>query len=204
MGNTTTRPPSPLPTPSFPSLPVPPLTSPTIYLCGGCYWGVQHHIKKNFDVKDCTVGFISVEQTDDDDGKDASNVNYEYVCSPSNKSHVECTSVTLSSVSSLPRLLRFFMSLHDFTTVNRQGNDVGVQYGSYVVCSDSNQLELAKIVISEMKNILTSNPDSYENNEVSTVAIVKKREFVVAQREHQEYLMRNPGGYCNHYKRFTV
>mmetsp|Transcript_39772 Transcript_39772/g.119575 ORF Transcript_39772/g.119575 Transcript_39772/m.119575 type:complete len:192 (-) Transcript_39772:446-1021(-) len=123
---------------------------------------------------------------------------------PSLSGHVEVLDVTLNDPAEhLEPLLQFFYAFHDPTTMNRQGNDAGTQYASAIFTSDEEQERIARAVTDGLQNSLHSGftPGGYFGNMIAT-AIVPYTEFYPAHEEHQEYLAKNPNGYCNHYIRF--
>ena len=99
-------------------------------------------------------------------------------------------------------LIRFFFQFHDPTTKDRQGNDAGSQYGSVIFCDDDAQKSIAQNVKQEVQQLLDAGKiSSYAKKQVETL-IVDTNPFYPAQEEHQQYLEKNPSGYCNHYYRF--
>eukprot|EP01083_Nonionella_stella_P160561 525052_1 len=90
-----------------------------------------------------------------------------------------------------------FFLFHDPTTMDRQGNDVGTQYASAIFVSNEEQKKIAKDVIAELQSALDGGTARYTGTKVAT-AVHDYTEFYPAQDEHQEYLMKNPSGYCNH------
>ena len=98
--------------------------------------------------------------------------------------------------------MRFFYQFHDPTTNNRQGNDMGTQYASAVFVYDDDQMRIAEKVKKEVNGLLQKGViTTYAHDEVKT-KIAKATVFYPAEEEHQDYLAKNPGGYCNHYMRF--
>jgi peptide-methionine (S)-S-oxide reductase len=148
-------------------------------------------------IKDAKVGFMSPD-------KDAmKNPSYRQVCSGTT-GHVEVLNVELNETTSdlFEELIRFFFSFHDPTTLNRQGNDVGTQYSSIIFCSDQEQTKIANKVKDELQERVSKGKiKTYVEGTIHT-GIVDLTDFYVAQDEHQEYLAKNPLGYCNHRFRF--
>jgi peptide-methionine (S)-S-oxide reductase len=133
--------------------------------------------------------------------------SYRQVCSGST-GHVEVLNVELSSTHSTPEifeeLCKFFFMFHDPTTKNRQGNDVGTQYGSILFTTSPQQHAIAQKVKEELQRAIhDKRVTSYQGKTVET-AIVDYTTFYEAQDEHQQYLFKNPSGYCNHRYRFKV
>jgi len=99
-------------------------------------------------------------------------------------------------------LIRFFFMFHDPTTENRQGADVGSQYASFIFTCDKEQNRIAKAVTQLVQEHVSNRLiTSYEGPTVMTV-ITQANEFYAAEEEHQMYLEKNVGGYCNHGWRF--
>jgi peptide-methionine (S)-S-oxide reductase len=101
-------------------------------------------------------------------------------------------------------LVRFFFMFHDPTTFNRQGNDIGTQYASAIFYYDDRQRAIAEKVATELQQALDQGKiTQYAGKKVNT-ALLEATTFYPAHEEHQEYLDKNPGGYCNHYYRFKT
>lgn len=178
----------------------------TLALGAGCYWGTEKYIVKDFQKKhpgviaDAKVGFMNP------DPNGMKNPSYRQVCSGST-GHVEVLNVELTEEASktpevFEELMRFFYTFHDPTTLHRQGNDRGTQYGSVVFCTSVDQTAIAEKVKTELQGHVESRAiKSYEKKKVET-AIVDYTTFYPAHDEHQAYLAKNPLGYCNHRFRF--
>lgn len=109
--------------------------------------------------------------------------------------HAESVRVEFDpSVLSYERLLAFFFSIHDPTTKNRQGNDVGTQYRSAIFVLDAEQRRSAEKVIARVAA-------SGDWKAPITTEVVEATEFYLAEEDHQDYLEKNPGGYTCHYPR---
>lgn len=132
--------------------------------------------------------------------------SYRQVCSGST-GHVEVLKIELSKEASnsdlFEDLMKFFFTFHDPTTLNRQGNDAGTQYASVIFCSSPEQKEIAAKVKAELQSAMDAGKlaTQYQQKKVET-GIVDYTTFYEAHDEHQEYLMKNPLGYCNHRYRF--
>ena len=167
------------------------------------YWGTEKFIRKDFQklfpnsVKYAAVGFMSPDKNA------VKNPSYRQVCSGAT-GHVEVLNLELNDPTPelFEELIRFFFMFHDPTTKNRQGNDAGSQYASYIFTSDDKQAEIANRVKNELQKLIDDGkiPRYYEKN-VETL-IDEANEFYEAHAEHQEYLSKNPNGYCNHFYRF--
>mmetsp|Transcript_12196 Transcript_12196/g.15947 ORF Transcript_12196/g.15947 Transcript_12196/m.15947 type:complete len:226 (-) Transcript_12196:18-695(-) len=176
-----------------------------VALGAGCYWGTEKYVRKNFQekfpesIKNATVGFMSPL-----DGNMIKNPTYKQVCSGSS-GYVEVLMVELNSPEKhFEELIRFFFQFHDPTTKNRQGNDAGFQYASFVFCGDEEQYEIAKKVRDQIQTLVKAGAiQAYDKQDVTTL-LTPIKEFTVAQKEHQQYLENHPNGYCNHRVRFKV
>lgn len=170
-------------------------------LGAGCYWGTEKYIVKDFQklypnsIKEAKVGFMAPNA-------DAmENPSYRQVCTGST-GHVEVLYVELNEPEkNFEPLIRFFYQFHDPTTLNRQGNDVGTQYASVIFVDDAEQKKLAEKVTSELQDLVTAGKVKYAGGSIKT-GIVDTHPFYPAHDEHQQYLEKNPSGYCNHYYRF--
>jgi len=174
--------------------------SSTVALGAGCYWGTEKYIKSNFQklfpnsIKSASVGFMSPE-TDHPE-----NPSYRQVCS-GETGHVEVLNVELNDPSKhFEDLIRFFFLFHDPTTLNQQGNDVGTQYASAIFVKDDAQREIAERVLNELQGYISQNKNPFRAKNIVT-KIHDSTTFYPAEEYHQEYLMKNPNGYCNHFMR---
>jgi len=135
------------------------------------------------------------------------NPSYRQVCSGAT-GHVEVLNIELTKKASetpevFEEMMKFFYSFHDPTTLNRQGNDRGTQYGSVVFCSSEEQKIIAEAVKAELQTHIDSRKiQAYQKKKVET-KIADYTTFYEAHEEHQEYLFKNPSGYCNHRYRFN-
>lgn len=154
-------------------------------LAGGCFWCLEA-------VYDQTKGVSSVE-SGYMGGKNA-DPTYEQVCS-GRTGHAEVVRITFDpSVISFRELLEIFFVIHDPTTLNRQGNDVGTQYRSAIFVHDEEQRRTAERVRAEVEA-------SGKWKAPIVTEIVPATEFWEAEEYHQDYLQKNPGGYTCHWLR---
>lgn len=154
-------------------------------LAGGCFWGVEEIIRQIPGVKNTTVGYT---------GGATSGPKYEQVKTGST-GHAEAIQVEFDPATlKFEDLLKWFFRLHDPTTKNRQGNDIGTQYRSAIFFhSEAQRLSAEKV----KKEIDVSG--KWRNPIVTE--IVQAAEFWPAEEYHQKYLVKNPGGYTCHYLR---
>ena len=151
------------------------------YLGGGCFWCVEAAIKQLEGIESVRSGYM---------GGRVANPTYEQVCS-GRTGHVEIAEITFdSAVISYGDLLHVFFTLHDPTTLNRQGNDVGEQYRSVIFYRDELQKKTAEMVIAELTR------DKVFKEPIVT-AVEPASTFWVAEAYHQDYYANNPNQpYC--------
>jgi peptide-methionine (S)-S-oxide reductase len=156
-------------------------TTETAILGGGCFWCLEA-------VFDGLAGVQSVESGYA--GGSGANPSYEDVCG-GRTGHAEVVRVTFDpSVLSFRDLLTVFFTIHDPTTLNRQGNDVGTQYRSVIFCANDAQRETAEAVVAEL-----SAARLWRNPIVTQIA--GPAPFYEAEAYHQQYFDRNPAQpYC--------
>ena len=156
-----------------------------IILAGGCFWGMEEIIRNINGVLKTEVGYT---------GGKIKNPIYEIV-SKGNSGHSEAVLVEFDpKLLSLKELLGYFFRMHDPTTLNRQGNDIGTQYRSSIFYFTEEQ----KITAERVKKEVDLSK-KWENPVVTE--IVKADTFYPAEGYHQDYLQKNPGGYTCHYLR---
>ncbi len=150
-------------------------------LAGGCFWGVQDLIRKLPGVVSTRVGYT---------GGSVKNATYEH-----HEGHAEAVEITFDpKKTSFEQILLFFFKMHDPTTLNRQGNDIGASYRSAIFYHDENQKKIAEEVKARVdKSGAWKRPVVTE--------IVPAKEFWLAEEEHQDYLVKHPHGYTCHYVR---
>jgi methionine-S-sulfoxide reductase len=155
----------------------------TATLAGGCFWGVEELVRKLPGVTDTTVGYA---------GGTLDKPRYEDVKS-GRTGHAESLQIEFDpSKISYDDILDFFFRLHDPTTANRQGNDLGTQYRSAIFYHDDAQRDAAARAIQRAQN-------KWPRPIVTEV--VPFTNFYPAEDFHQDYLQRNPHGYTCHYLR---
>ena len=150
-------------------------------LAGGCFWGVEELIRALPGVKTTIVGYT---------GGDVKNATYR-----NHGTHAEGIEVTFDpSVLPYRQLLEFFFQIHDPTTRNRQGNDVGLSYRSAIFYLSEEQKATAKALIAEMTA-------SKKWPGPIVTEVVPATDFWNAEEEHQNYLQKHPYGYTCHFIR---
>lgn len=150
-------------------------------LAGGCFWCLEA-------VYDDLEGVVSVESGYM--GGHVEEPSYEAVCS-GRTGHAEVVRITFDPASiTFRELLEVFFVIHDPTTLNRQGNDIGSQYRSAIYYHSPEQRDTASAIIAEL-----SAEKAYADPIVTEVTAAGP--FYIAEPYHQEYYARNPGqGYC--------
>ena len=150
-------------------------------LAGGCFWGMQDLIRKRPGVVTTRVGYT---------GGQVDNATYR-----NHEGHAEAIEITFDPARvSFRQLLEFFFQIHDPTTPNRQGNDKGPSYRSAIFYTDAEQKRIAEETIAEV------NASGLWPGKVVT-ELAPASDFWEAEPAHQDYLVRNPGGYTCHFIR---
>ena len=150
-------------------------------LAGGCFWGMQDLIRKVEGVLSTRVGYA---------GGDVPNATYR-----NHGTHAEAIEIVFDpSRLSYRKLLEFFFQVHDPTTHNRQGNDMGPSYRSAIFFSSDEQMRVAADTIADVQA-----SGLWPGRVVTELAPAGP--FWEAEPEHQDYLERRPNGYTCHFIR---
>jgi peptide-methionine (S)-S-oxide reductase len=161
-----------------------PASSPTeiATLAGGCFWCLEAVYDQLKGVRSVESGYL---------GGRTPSPSYDAVCSGTT-GHAEAVQITFDpSQVSFRELLEIFFVIHDPTTLNRQGNDVGTQYRSAIFYHSPEQKEIAEATLAEL-----AKDDAFGRPIVTEV--VPADTWYEAEAYHQEYFARNPGqGYCS-------
>ena len=153
----------------------------TATLGGGCFWCIEAVYQRVIGVEKVVSGYA---------GGNVENPTYEAVCT-GRTGHAEVCQITFdSNVISLEQLLHIFMKLHDPTTLNQQGPDIGTQYRSVVFYADDAQRETTEKVIKELNE-----KKEYRNKIVTEISPLP--DFYPAEAYHQNYFVTHPSAaYC--------
>lgn len=152
---------------------------------GGCFWGMEQLFRELPGVLNTEVGYTGGESKDP---------VYTQVCT-GKTGHAESLLIEFDPQKiSYEDLLRFFFKVHDPTTKNRQGNDIGSQYRSAIFYFDENQKSAAQ-------NVLKKLNDSRVWPSPAVTEITAAKTFYPAESDHQDYLIRHPDGYTCHFIR---
>ena len=150
-------------------------------LAGGCFWGMQDLIRRYDGVISTRVGYS---------GGDVKNATYR-----NHGAHAEAIEIVFDPARiSYRALLEFFFQIHDPTTKNRQGNDIGLSYRSAIYYTDEAQKQVALDTIADVEA-----SGLWPGKVVTEVEPVG--DFWEAEPEHQDYLERIPNGYTCHFVR---
>jgi len=150
-------------------------------LAGGCFWGMQELIRSLPGVLSTRVGYT---------GGDVPNATYR-----NHGTHAEAIEIVFDPTQTTFRdLLEYFFQIHDPTTMNRQGNDIGTSYRSAIYYTSEQQREVAEDTIADVDA-----SGLWPGKVVTEVEPVGP--FWEAEPEHQDYLQRYPNGYTCHYAR---
>jgi peptide-methionine (S)-S-oxide reductase len=156
-------------------------TTETAILAGGCFWGMQELVRKRPGVISTRVGYTG-----------GANPNATY---RNHGTHAEAIEIVFDpSVTSFRDQLEFFFQIHDPTTKNRQGNDIGTSYRSAIFYTTDEQKRVAEDTIADIE------ASGLWPGKVVT-EVLSAGPFWQAEVEHQDYLQKYPSGYTCHFIR---
>ncbi len=154
------------------------------YIAGGCFWGMEDLFRVRPGIIDTEVGYL---------GGENENPTYKY-----HPGHAEGIELTYDpSVTSFAQILDYFFRIHNPTTINQQGNDMGSSYRSTIFFQNETEKSKAEEVIA-----IVDASKKWEGKAVTTLEPFTK--FWPAEPEHQDYLLRIPNGYTCHFERFDT
>jgi peptide-methionine (S)-S-oxide reductase len=157
------------------------MTQERALLAGGCFWGAQELLRRYDGVISTRVGYS---------GGNTQNATYR-----NHGRHAETVEIIFDPGRiSFRKLLEFFFQIHDPTTRDRQGNDVGTSYRSAIFYTSDEQRRIAEDTIADV------DASGLWPGKVVT-EVTPAGDFWEAEPEHQDYLLRNPGGYSCHFIR---
>ncbi len=150
-----------------------------IYLAGGCFWGVEHYLSLLNGVKETTVGYAN---------SDIESPSYEDL-----KAHRSLASETVEVIYkedaiSLKELLEMFFLIIDPTILDQQGHDIGHQYRTGIYYVDQADRDIIKSSLDEL---------SLKYDKPIVTELLPLENFTIAEDYHQDYLIKNPTGYCH-------
>lgn len=153
----------------------------TAILAGGCFWGMQDLIRRQPGVISTRVGYS---------GGDVENATYRH-----HGTHAEAVEIVFDPErTSYRELLEFFFQVHDPSTKNRQGNDIGTSYRSAIFYGNEEQRRVAEDTIADV------DASGLWPGKVVT-EVTTAGPFWEAEEEHQDYLLKYPNGYTCHFPR---
>jgi peptide-methionine (S)-S-oxide reductase len=152
------------------------------YIAGGCFWGMEDLFRVRKGIVDTEVGYI---------GGENDKPTYKY-----HPGHAEGIELVYDpNETSFKEILDYFFRIHNPTTLDRQGNDVGASYRSAIFFQNEEEKNMAKEII----NIINAS-GKWEGDAMTTLEPYSI--FWPAEPEHQDYLVRIPNGYTCHFERF--
>ncbi len=152
------------------------------YIAGGCFWGMEELFRTQNGIIDTEVGYIGGE-----------NENPTYKFHPGHAEGIEI--IYDPKVTSFKKILDYFFRIHNPTTIDRQGNDVGSSYRSAIFFQNEEEKTEAEEIIK-----IVNDSEKWEGNVATTLEPYST--FWNAEPEHQDYLVKNPNGYTCHFERF--
>lgn len=148
-----------------------------IYLAGGCFWGVEAYFKTIKGIKDTEVGYANGNRD---------KTFYEIV---NITGHAETVKLTYNEeIIDLETILEYFYYIVDPFSVNKQGNDRGSQYRTGIYSKDEEDLKFAQKFLDQKQG---------EEKEKIQIEVEPLKNFVIGEEYHQDYLDKNPTGYCH-------
>ena len=150
-----------------------------IYLAGGCFWGVEEYFSRIEGVVDTDVGYANGRRE---------NPTYEQVCTGTT-GHAETTYLKYDEgVVTLEFLLEKFFKIIDPTLLNRQGGDIGNQYRTGIYYVDEGDIPVIEKKMDQVRG---------QYREPIVTELEPLSSYYSAEEYHQDYLKKNPGGYCH-------
>jgi len=158
----------------------------TAYFATGCFWGAERRFWKMAGVLDTSVGYM---------GGSATNPSYEEVCT-GRTGHAEMVKVDFDpNLVSYQRLLEEFWTMHDPTSLNAQGGDIGTQYRSSIYVTSAEQMQAALASRDTYQSALDA---AGLDQIVTEILPLENTKYYLAEEYHQKYLEKNPNGYDCH------
>lgn len=151
----------------------------TIYLAGGCFWGLQKYLDQFDGVVATTVGYAN---------GNTQNPTYEEVKSQKSGHSETVEAIYDPSIISLKEILEKYYLVIDPTSLNKQGEDEGISYRTGIYYTDPADLSVIEAVTGE---------EQKKHTDKIVVEIMPLTNFYDAEEYHQKYLEKNPGGYCH-------
>lgn len=148
-----------------------------IYLAGGCFWGVDAYFKEIKGIVKTEVGYANGNRD---------KTFYEIL---KITGHAETVKISYdTSLINLEKILEYFYYIVDPFSINKQGNDIGSQYRTGIYSEDKEDLEVAKKFLAKKQE---------KEKQKIEIEVKEIKNYVVAEEYHQDYLKKNPNGYCH-------
>ena len=148
-----------------------------IYLAGGCFWGLEAYMQKIDGVEDAVSGYAN--------GK-TENPKYQDLHT---SGHAETVKVVYNpDMVSLEELLEYYLRVVDPVSINKQGNDTGTQYRTGVYYTNNSEKTIIEKVLANEQN---------KYDKPIAIEVLPLQQFFIAEEYHQDYLDKNPSGYCH-------
>ncbi len=152
------------------------------YLAGGCFWGVEELFRKQVGIIDTEVGYM---------GGETDKPTYR-----NHVGHAEAIEITYDTTqTNYKNILDYFFRIHNPTTIDKQGNDIGSSYRSAIFYQTEDEKKQAEAMIKIVD-------DSMQWTDLVVTKLEPFKKFWPAEDYHQDYLQKNKGGYTCHYERF--
>lgn len=155
------------------------MTMKEIYLAGGCFWGTEHFMKQIAGVTETQVGYAN---------GNTPSPTYEEVYTDTTGYAETVRVVYNEDIVSLKFLIELYFTTIDPLSLNRQGGDIGTRYRTGIYYTDERDITVIKNVFDKK---------AIELSAELAVEIAPLRNFFAAEEYHQDYLEKNPGGYCH-------
>lgn len=150
-----------------------------IYLAGGCFWGMEAYFRSLSGVADTDVGYAN---------SNIDNPSYEDLCC-GRSTAAETLKLTYDDdVTNLYEIMKEYIKVVDITSLNKQGADTGIQYRAGVYSKDEKDLDIINEFINSVKENYSKKP---------VLEILPLENYFSAEEYHQDYLIKNPKGYCH-------
>lgn len=148
----------------------------SIILAGGCFWGLQKFFDQ-FEGLKTETGYVNGQ---------TSQVSYQQVCAGSG--HAEAVKIEYPDSIDLDQILAAYFAAVDPTSLNRQGNDVGINYRTGIYVTSAHDAQIAKAMLTDLQKHF---------DQPIQIEIRELKNYCPAEDYHQKYLDKNPGGYCH-------
>lgn len=168
------------------------------YLAGGCFWGLEELVRKVPGVVETEAGYMGGPSTDSTNSGQGNKDDFQGPTYENHDGFAEALEITYDAdVTSFWKLLDFFFQIHNPTTLNRQGNDVGTSYRSAIFYQNEEEKKEAEEFI-KIVNASGRWKDASGNVMPVVTTLEPFTTFYKAEDYHQDYLQKNPGGYTCH------